>query len=349
MDWIALGSVACVMALACAGCGEHPTPASDPANSGGAGGAAGSGGSAGRELPPPGASLAFSIELPEVTLEPGDEVSPCYIFPLDLPADHVFINAARVITSEGMHHGNVTTRKATGTGIRECGPDEGGIAGGEATDVLSGGAVLFGSSTQLVGEEWHAFPQGMAYRVKQGYEIVARMHYLNVSPKVVKVAPSYEWYAIECSQLTEELAPFAWAFGGFHIPPRTEHTVSSECWLTQQMKVIDAMPHMHALGTRFFASFVGGARDGEYWLDDQGFDEASDIYQYTPAVDIGQGDGVTFGCTWNNTFDKEIVEGIGDNEMCILFGYGYPATQTYSIYATENSCLPVLPPPPDAP
>ena len=30
----------------------------------------------------------------------------------------------------------------------------------EANDVLDGGAVLFGSSTQISGEEWQSFPDG---------------------------------------------------------------------------------------------------------------------------------------------------------------------------------------------
>lgn len=65
------------------------------------------------------------------------------------------------------------------------------------------------------------------------------------------------------------------------------HTAEPECWFHKPMKIVDAMPHMHALGTRFFAGFVRGQRDTELWLDDRGFDEASDIYSYDPAVDLG--------------------------------------------------------------
>ncbi len=325
-----------------AGCGSSSEP--EPGA-----GSAGGGGTLPEQAPPENAVGGFSVELPVTTLAPGEELEPCWIFPLEVEGPSRFVAAAQLTTGEGLHHGNITTRKKTGDGIRDCTNDpNGSIAGGEAEDIINGGAVLFGSSTQLVGSEWHRFPDGKAYRIKDGYEIVARMHYLNSSAKPVTVAPKYRWYTIPEEDVVDEIAPFAWVLTDFEIPPKSEHTISTECWLYEQMKIVDAMPHMHALGDRFLVNYVGGQRDGEAFLDDQGFDEASDIYSFDPAVDLGQGDGVRFGCTWKNTFDKPIHEGIGDNEMCILFGYAYPAAQAFSALATEQKCIPVLPPPPDA-
>lgn len=298
------------------------------------------------QAPPPNTVGGFSVKMPTVTLAPGEERLPCWVFPLEVEGPSRFVGAASVTTSDGMHHGNITTRPKTGEGMRECEPG----GGDEATDVLDGGAVLFGSSTQLVGTEWHRFNEGQAYRVKDGYEIVARMHYLNTSTKELTVAPEYHWYTIPEQDVVDELGPFAWVLSEFEIPPNSQYTTSTECGFYKPMKVVDAMPHMHALGTRFFAGYLGGERDGELWLDDQGFDEASDIYLFDPAVDLGQGLGMTFGCTWNNPHGKVIEEGIGDNEMCILFGYGSPAENCFSVLAVDNGkCLSVLPPPPDGP
>jgi hypothetical protein len=111
------------------------------------------------------------------------------------------------------------------------------------------------------------------------------------------------------------------------------------------MHVVNALPHMHALGTAFFGSFVGGPLDGERWLDSVGYDpEAGVLTQYTPAVDLSMSDEVSFGCSWRNTFDKPIGEGVGDDEMCILFGYAYPYEQSYSAQASPTGCLMVAPP-----
>jgi hypothetical protein len=291
----------------------------------------------------------FSAKIPKQTLAPGDEIQPCWLLPVEIEGPSRFVAAASLTTGAGMHHGNVTTRKKTGEGVRPCEPGQEGILGSEAGDILSGGAVLFGSSTQLVGTEWHNFPPGKAYRVKDGYEIVARMHYLNATQKPIDVAPEYHWYTIPEEDVVDEIFPFAWQLEGFEIPPLSTHTELAECILPEPMKVVDAMPHMHALGERFQASYVGGGRDGQLWLDDQGFDEYTDIRSYDPPVDLSQGYGVKFGCTWKNTHDKVIVTGVGDNEMCILFGYGYPNAYTTTATAgIANSCAAVLPPGVDA-
>lgn len=120
-------------------------------------------GKAPRKSPPMNPVGGFSIQLPKVTLKPGDERSPCFIFPLDLKGPSHFVGGASLTVGAGMHHGNITSRPKTGEGIRPCPKDEGGLAG-EAVDIAKGGAVLFGSSTQISGTEWQSFPEGMAYR-----------------------------------------------------------------------------------------------------------------------------------------------------------------------------------------
>jgi hypothetical protein len=48
-----------------------------------------------------------------------------------------------------------------------------------------------------------------------------------------------------------------------------------------------------------------------------------------------QGDGASFSCTWSNTTDQTVVEGVGSNEMCMLFGYGFPGASTYSAVVAD--------------
>ena len=169
----------------------------------GCGGSGSSGFTAGHppaRQPPANAVGGFSIQLPDVVLPPGGEVQPCYIFPLVVSGPSHVVGGATLNATPGMHHGNITTRPKTGDGIRAC-SDADSAGGSEALDILNGGGVLFGSSTQIVGQEWQSFPAGMGYRIKEGYEIVARMHYLNASAAPLTVAPSYQWYTIDESTL----------------------------------------------------------------------------------------------------------------------------------------------------
>ena len=56
---------------------------------------------------------------------------------------------------------------------------------------------------------------------------------------------------------------------------------------------------------------------------------------------------MTMACTWNNVTDQTIVEGVGVNEMCIIFGYSYPPASSYSAVVSgpeTHSCVYALPP-----
>lgn len=287
----------------------------------------------------------FSITVPETTLAAGQELEPCFIFPLELTGPSRIVGGAVLRTPPGMHHGNITSRPKTGDGIRPCPPGD----GDSGLDVINGGTVLFASSTQVEGEEWYRFPDGYGYRVNTEHEIVARMHYLNPSDTPIAIAPTYEWFAIDERELVHELAPFVWTYGKFEIPPRASLTVTADCPLPNDhpMHVVTALPHMHALGRALDASYVGGPFDGQRFLDSPGYDpDRGVLLQYDPAVDLTDAMGIRFSCTWQNTFDKPIGEGIGDDEMCIVFGYAWPVDRSFNAIATEGNCIMVPTPTP---
>ncbi len=297
--------------------------------------------------PPANSVGGFEIEVPALTLQPGEEKEVCFALPLVLVGPSRMVSAGVVTTGPGLHHGNITTRTKTGEGVRPCSP---GSAADLALEIAAGGSVLFASSTQIQGSEWQSFPAGYAFRVGEEQEIVARMHYLNASARPLVIAPRYQWFTIAPKDVQIELGPFAWTYFKFHIPPRSKFTAQADCPLQRPMHLVQILPHMHALGRRFTLSFLGGPRDGQAILDlmDYGARGETDIRQFLPAVELsqgGQGDGIRFACSWENTFDKVIEFGVGDNEMCIAFGYAYPPAHAASAGASEDvDCLPILPP-----
>ncbi|MFO0611763.1 MAG: hypothetical protein U0414_04185 [Polyangiaceae bacterium] len=304
----------------------------------------------GKQGPPAFQVGGFKVDVPEQTLQPGEETYPCFIAPLDRTGASRVVGGGSLTVTAGMHHGNIVARPKTGEGFRPCPPDEGAIAG-EAIDVLNGGSVLFGSSTQVVGTEWRTFPDGMGFPIGDDFEIVLRLHYLNATPEVVKLAPKYEWFTIDESKVTHLLGPFIWQFSGFHIPPHANLTVTGECAILAPENIVSLMPHMHKLATGFQATFRGGVLDGDSFLDSPGFNPDGVIASYEPAIDLAQGAttvepgmGFDFSCSWENTFDKEIVEGVGDNEMCMAFGYAWPYESAYSAVAQDGSCIVLAPP-----
>lgn len=336
--------VACVLAVVACGAGSSGSSSGSSSSAP----PSYSQGSTPRQAPPDHVVGGFTIQLPAFTLQPGDEQFPCYIFPLDLQGPSHLVGGAQVQTQPGMHHGNVTTRPSTGTGFRPCpAGDQSSLVGGEALDILAGGAVLFASSTQHTGTEWQSPPTGMAYPITDGFEIVARMHYLNASTNPVTVSPTYQWYTVDESTVTQVLAPFIWVYSDFSIAPGQTLTVEGDCTFPPGMKIALVLPHMHKLGTAFTAGFLGGPLDKQPWLESKGYDPGNGVMRvYDPPLDLSQGDGASFSCTWFNSTDQTVVEGVGNNEMCMLFGYGFPAASTFTLKASAatDKCLYVASP-----
>jgi hypothetical protein len=298
--------------------------------------------------PPKNTVGGFTMQLPEETLMPGEEREVCYLYPLDITGPSHIVGGGYVTVGKGMHHGNITSQPKTGDGVRPCPPSQPGNMGDEVSNILHGGAVLFGSTTQYVGTEWQSFPAGMGFPVRKDQEIVAHMHYLNTSTEPITVAPKYEWFTIDEAKVEHLLGPFIWVRSSFEIPPKSELTAVGGCRFPTGMHIVNLLPHMHALGRAFTAEFMGGALDGQHFLDSPGYDTDGVLVQYRPAIDLSQGDGARFSCTWHNTYDKTIVEGIGDNEMCMAFGYGYPYEDAFSAFTTgPESCVYITLPPLD--
>lgn len=341
--------LALLLALAAsAACGDDPAQ--------GQGGGGGQGGAyeppdatKSKQEPPTFTVGGFSVALPPTILAPGDETHPCFIAPLELVGPSKVVGGGQMTTTKGMHHGNITARPKTGEGFRSCPPDESQISG-EADDVLAGGTVLFGSTTQYEGTEWRVFPDGMGFPIGDDWEIVFRMHYLNTTPEPLELAPAYEWYTIDEARVTHLLGPFIWVYSGFEIAPHSALTVEASCAAPQSMHIVSVMPHMHKLGRRCYAGLSNGApgdTSGALFLDTPGYNPDGLIAMYDPPVDVSQAGGFRYGCTWQNTFDKPIVEGVGDNEMCMLFGYAYPYENALSAYASGGgACITLRPPPP---
>lgn len=332
--WVAL-------AVLGAGCGET-------IDDGAGGGAEPPVGAKPKQGPPAHVVGGFSVQLEPLVVQPGQELFPCFIYPLNLTGPSRVVGGGSVTVGKGMHHGNITSRPKTGEGVRPC-PEEGSLIGGEGSDIIAGGAVLFGSTTQVEGTEWRTFPEGMGFPIGDDSEVVLRMHYLNVTNEPIEVAPKYEWYTIDESKVVELLGPLIWRYGAFEIPPNGSLTVSTDCTVAaaEPMHIVDMMPHMHKLGTSFETTLIGGELDGTVILDSPGYNPDGLITSFDPAVVIQPGDGFRFSCSWKNTFDKTIVEGVGDNEMCMMFGYAYPYESAFSAFAAPGGgCAMIVPPRP---
>ncbi|MCS6914232.1 MAG: hypothetical protein RMK29_12715 [Myxococcales bacterium] len=285
-------------------------------------------------LPEPPRS-GFRIVIPPRTLQPGEEQLYCVSWPFPALHNRV-VYAGRLYTTRGLHHSNVFARPVDPS----RGPNPYPSCHPGADDPFRDlpriiPDVLFGNSTQVEGTEALVFPEGLGYAVDTTGEIISSVHILNPTPAALRVEVAYDFFTMPREQLVEEVVPFQMSVNQFRIPPGTRRTVSTECDVFGG-RIVSLMMHTHRLAT---GTAVVQRREGapDVLIYEGGpYDTASDIRVYDPPLQLEPFDRLRFSCDFHNTLDREVRFGLGDNEMCVLFGYLAPPQQQVLAFADDE-------------
>lgn len=292
------------------------------------------------DLPPPPTS-GFRIIVPPRDLDSGDEVTTCVAWPMPEVTNRI-VYAARLYTTPGLHHSNVIAKPED--------PDEGpqpyprcrqGAA--DPFERLSDGVipdVLFANSTQVEGAESISFPPGYGFRIDPADEIITSLHLLNPTATRERAEVVYDFFTMAESELTDEVAPFAMDVTHFNVEVGATADIGGACDVYGG-SITTLMPHTHQYAVEFVVeTLAGGSVVGELYRGG-GYDLDSDIQLFDPPLSLEGVDQMRITCTFRNTTDHGIVRGIGENEMCILFGYLTPVTSQFlgNIASSGGSCL----------
>jgi hypothetical protein len=279
------------------------------------------------DLPDPPKS-GFRIIVPPKRLAAGEEVEDCraWAYP-ELKNKNVY--AARVYTSGALHHSNVFGVPISPEGpspYPSCMAGQADVAA-QVPNLLSGDIldVLFANSTQIEGGEAIIFPKGMAFKIKtDGREIATTIHWLNVSSRPVTSEVVYDFFTMPDSELEQEIVPFVSENEAFSIAAHTKGMVATTCDLLHDAKIVSIMPHAHKRTTAFDVELIADDGSAMPIFHDGAFDPGSDIAVFDDPISTAGFARIHHVCTVDNDLNRPIVWGIGDDEMCTLFGYLYP-------------------------
>jgi hypothetical protein len=281
-------------------------------------------------LPDPPKS-GFRIVAPPRDLAPGEEVDFCLSWPFPAFQNRI-VYAGRLYTTTGLHHSNVITKVID----PNVGPNPYPDCHGGADDPFSQlpehiPDVLFANSTQIEGGETLTFPVGMGFPVDPTREIVTNIHYLNTRGEEQRIEVVYDFFTMSEADLETEVAPFFLQVNDFNIPPHSTGDVGGECTVFGGT-VVEMMPHTHKLATEIQVDLIKNGV-AETILEQGAFDTGSDIHLYDPGLDLTGATAMRYRCTFNNTTDHDVTYGLGENEMCIMFGYLHPVKQQFVAYS----------------
>jgi len=255
----------------------------------------------------------------------GEEVlGLCQSWTLDND-DELFVNAVELVQNEASHHSNWTFVPED----RFDGPDGVWPCDERNYDQLSAalaGGVLYAQSTQAA-REVQKFPDGAVVRIPPRARVIGDVHLLNPTDHAIAGHAEMTIYSLEPADVRVRLQPFHMTYDGLDIPPQSTSRFTGDCDLSDafgaslDMTLYYALPHTHALGTRFFFQVLGGPDDGKSLLDVDGFNSEARGRLYDPPLDLAGGTGLRFGCEFENPRDVSVGWGFGDQEMCEMLGF----------------------------
>jgi len=169
-----------------------------------------------------------------------------------------------------------------------------------------------------------AMPDGVAITLPAHQPLILQLHLLNAGDQ-----PVVEEMRINLHSGPAGTYQKAGVVGGsnflFQIPPHQKYTATQRCYITNALKLFALASHSHARTLSFdvtanLASGPTAIYHNEMW-------SAPAFGHYDPAYDMGAFDWLEFSCTWFNETGSTIKYGeTADDEMCMMFGYYYPAT-----------------------
>jgi hypothetical protein len=197
----------------------------------------------------------------------------------------------------------------------------------ELVAALQGG-YLFALSTQSHNEQ-QTLPTGSAIRIPPYSRIIGSSHLLNTSDEPVTTTMHLAITTTPPSQVVAKLAPARISYHDLHISPSAHSAFTTECNLAAAYdgvwhkplayKLYYVLSHYHQLGIYQQLEILGGPRDGEVIMRNDGFGDNAG-HAIEPPLDLAAAGatGLRLTCGYNNPRNVEVGWGIGDQEMCVM-------------------------------
>jgi hypothetical protein len=167
-------------------------------------------------------------------------------------------------------------------------------------------------------------PDGVAYRVPAGKQLVLDMHLFDPSDTPISTTLTVSLTGIAESEVKSIAQLVEAGTLQISLPPNQATTITGKCTLAKDVSLFGVLPHMHALGTSFKAS-VGSGSTPAMLYNDAFLGEAQKFQRFDP-VAMPAGTPLNVECDYVNTTGATVLYGSSaKDEMCFAISYYYPA------------------------
>lgn len=262
---------------------------------------------------PPAAAATFRITTPDITIEPGQEITYCYHTTIDLPRAMGVKKWSSTMTP-GSHHLILFlgSDKPDGTIETNCG------FGGQGLNL-----PVWTYSAQTAVQE-SVMPAGIGMPIAAGTRAFVQMHYLNTTEEPIQAHVQIDAEAYDEGVEYIPTAAFITYNTNIDIAPMSTGTAGGECDLPDDVKFFTVSTHAHKQAVH---TQVNDGTTMVFSSDNWEHPGAAD-WRANPNYTFSSGK-LTYRCDYDNQTANRIRTGdsAATDEMCMAVGYFFPATQ----------------------
>jgi hypothetical protein len=231
----------------------------------------------------------------------------------------LYIHVITPVNGLATHHQvlGIDNAKKSPDGLAPCGT-------GVEFDVFNW-TMLFASG---VGSPTLTLPDGVAFHVHAGDQLVFQMHLLNASQQAVSSTASIDIVPLDAAALKDEaqmvlVGPLPDRRVTPDIPVGAGYVVKGKCTLPLPTSYFAVFPHMHQIGKHIAVSAVAGGQ--AHSLYDADYDFTNQTFAQFSPIAMAMNDQIDVTCTYDNETGAPVHFGQSSyDEMCFAISYVYP-------------------------
>jgi len=266
-------------------------------------------------IAPPLAEGGLELAMPEIVVEPGQDVTWCYV-PDFVPAEDFIVKRGFAYQGGSGHHMAVYRSGIPRTPgeLFDC------------TNLQTMVSMLPLVIPDVPTIETRIMPDGFGVRVPAGSSIVLQTHLINADVEAVRVKDLLQ---LELAAADEALTEASyWVISDNElILPEGPSSVTKSCNITEETKLVFQLGHMHEFGkkmrvTRTRGDVTDTIYEVEAWTAEYRDQGPTTSYPADEPLVFLPGDRIDLTCEWENATGAEIR---WPKEMCVTLGAYFPA------------------------
>jgi hypothetical protein len=279
------------------------------------------------DYPDPPALRAGDLEfsMPEIVIEPGQDVTWCYVPDFTVDEDFVVKRALAYQGASGHHmviyRSGVPRRPGE---LFDC------------TNLETMVSMLPLVIPDVPDHDARTLPEGFGVRVPAGATIVLQSHLINANVEPIAIKDVMQLHVAAAGEELTEAS--YWVISDNELVlPEGPSTVTKSCTIAAETKLVFQLGHMHEWGKSLSVTrHRGASADVIYevpaWTAEFRDQGPTTSYPAEAPLVLAPGDRVDLTCSWNNDTGAEIR---WPKEMCVTLGAYYPARGTGFIDCDE--------------